>query len=139
MNVKIRTKDGEVIYTPKELQNMNKGELKQLKRELQSNIEEVASKRADYNLNNQEKYNSKKYCEKINSYKKVIAILKSQIAYINKFVEKAKRDELQENEQWLYNFYINTKNSIRKNKFEKLIKMTDECTEYHIDFEIVGE
>ena len=136
MNVKFKTKDGEVIYTPKELQIMSKGELKQIKRELQNNIDEVGLKRADYNLKNQEKYGSKKYLEKINSYKKVITILKSQIVYVNKFIEKCKRDEVQENEHWLYNFYMTTKKSIRKGKFNKIVKLTDECTQYHVDFEI---
>lgn len=136
MNIRVRSDGKEIHYTTKELQVMDRSELKQIVRELQCSIDEVASKRADYNLKNKEDYNSDEYYKKINNYKKVISILKSQIVYINGLLEKCKKDELQEREHWLFCFYMNAKDSIRKGKFEKLINMTDEHTKYHVDFEI---
>ena len=72
MVIRFKSGDDEVRYTAEELRNMSREELKQIKRELQSNIEIVSSKRADYlNYNNDGK-NSKEYFNKMAKYKKVI-------------------------------------------------------------------
>lgn len=134
MKIKFRIHEKNVVYTDEELELLPRSELKQIVRDIQLNIDEVSMRRTNYNMHNGEKYNSKEYLKKTLMYKQIIINLKKQIEFVNKIIERNKRDELHDMEHWLYNFYINTKKSVRKGKLKKLIKLTDDTTKYHINF-----
>ena len=136
MIIKYKYDGKDISYTEEELKSFSKTKLKQINRELQSNIELVSSRRADYLNHNKDGKNSKEYFIKIANYKKVIAILKNQIIFINGLISELDEDDLKKREHWLWCFYINVKNSTRKGKFDKYIKVTDEFAKYHVE---IGE
>ena len=136
MTVKYKNDNKDISYTEEELKSFSKSKLKQINRELQSNIELVSSRRADYINTNNDGKNSKEYFSKMANYKRVIAILKNQIMFINGLIGELDEDDLKKREHWLWNFYINTKSCIRKGKFEKIVKCTDERSKYHVE---IGE
>lgn len=136
MNIKYRNDKNDVSYTEEDLKSFSRVELKQIKREIQSNIEMVSARRADYVNNNSDGRNSKEYFKKMNNYKYVIAKLKNEIMYLNKLMNDAQEKESNEREHWLWCFYMNVKNSTRKGKFAKYIKVTDEFAKYHVE---IGE
>ena len=59
--IKLRIGRSEIIYSDEDLMNMSRVQLKQLKQDLQCNIEEVSAKKAKYQAENSEEYNSKEY------------------------------------------------------------------------------
>jgi hypothetical protein len=136
MTVKYKNDNKNISYTEEELRSFTKAKLKQINREMQSNIEIVSSRRADYLNNNKEGKNSREYFNKMANYKKIIAILKNQIMFINGLIIEIDEDDLHKREHWLWCFYMNVKNSTRKRKFEKLVQVTDEFAKYHIE---IGE
>jgi hypothetical protein len=135
MDVKLKINNETFVYTEEEILNMDRDELRALKREVQSNIEEISAKRATYIACNKDGYNSKEYYQKLAMYKSLIAKLKKSISYLSKITDDSKREDINKREHWLWNFYINTKNSIRKGKFDKIVKYTDEHVTYHINVE----
>lgn len=136
MTVKYKNDNKNISYTEEELRSFTKAKLKQINREMQSNIEIVSSRRADYLNNNKEGKNSREYFNKMANYKKIIAILKNQIMFVNGLIIEIDEDDLHKREHWLWCFYMNVKNSTRKRKFEKLVQVTDEFAKYHIE---IGE
>lgn len=136
MTVKYKNDNKDISYTEEELKSFSKSKLKQINRELQSNIELVSSRRADYLNNNNDGKNSKEYFSKMANYKRVIATLKNQIMFINGLISELDEDDLKKREHWLWCFYMNVKNSTRKGKFNKYIKVTDEFAKYHVE---IGE
>lgn len=130
-------RDGKfVIYTEKELHELSRESLKKIKSEIQSNIEQVSSKKEQYKLNNDEKFNSKEYFSKIAQYKSIAVKLKNYITYINYILDSNHESESKLREHWLWCFYMNIKSSTRKRKLDKLIKITDERAKYHVE---IGE
>ena len=115
---------------------MTRNQLKQLKQDLQCNMEEVSAKKARYQAENNEEYNSKEYFKQIAKYKTIMANLKRAIAKVNVYETELKENTLKDKEHWLWSFYVNVKHNIDKNEFEKLVKMTDEYVKYHIE---IGE
>lgn len=136
MTIKFKKNGNLVSYTEAELVLMTREELKNLKRELQANIEEVSAKRATYNATNKEEFNSKEYHSKIAGYKTVVANLKKAIAYISSIMEQSRENELSKREHWLWSFYKEVKNHSWKGKFNKFIKLADERAKYHVE---IGE
>lgn len=130
--IKLRIGKEEIVYSDDDLSVMTRGQLKQLKQDLQCNMEEVSAKRARYQAENNEKYNSKEYFTQIAKYKTVMANLKRAIAKVNTYEIDVKENELKDREHWLWSFYVNVKHNIDKNEFEKFVKMTDEDVKYHI-------
>ena len=134
--IKLRIGKEEIIYSDEDLSAMSKNQLKQLKQDLQCNMEEVSAKRARYQAENNEKYNSKEYFKQIAKYKTVMVNLKKAIAKVNVYENDIKEDESNNQNHWLWLFYINIKHNFNKNEFEKFVKMTDEMAEYHVE---IGE
>lgn len=134
--IKLRIDREEIVYSDDDLSTMTRNQLKQLKQDLQCNMEEVSAKKARYQAENNEEYNSKEYFKQIAKYKTVIANLKRAIAKVNVYETELKENTLKDKEHWLWSFYVNVKHNIDKNEFEKLVKMTDEYVKYHIE---IGE
>lgn len=134
--IKLRIDREEIVYSDDDLSTMTRNQLKQLKQDLQCNMEEVSAKKARYQAENNEEYNSKEYFKQIAKYKTVIANLKRAIAKVNVYETELKENTLKDKEHWLWSFYVNVKHNIDKNEFEKLVKMTDEDTKYHVE---IGE
>lgn len=134
--IKLRIGREEIVYSDDDLSTMTRNQLKQLKQDLQCNMEEVSAKKARYQAENNEEYNSKEYFKQIAKYKTVIANLKRAIAKVNVYETELKENTLKDKEHWLWSFYVNVKHNIDKNEFEKLVKMTDEYVKYHIE---IGE
>lgn len=134
--IKLRIGREEIVYSDDDLSTMTRNQLKQLKQDLQCNMEEVSAKKARYQAENNEEYNSKEYFKQIAKYKTVIANLKRAIAKVNVYETELKENTLKDKEHWLWSFYVNVKHNINKNEFEKLVKMTDEYVKYHIE---IGE
>ena len=136
MTVKYKNDNKDISYTEEELKSFSKSKLKQINRELQSNIELISARRADYLNHNKDGKNSKEYFRKMANYKKVIAILKNQIMYINGIMNDMEEEDLKKREHYLWCFYMNVKNSTSKRKFAKYLKVTDEFAKYHVE---IGE
>lgn len=134
--IKLRIGREEIVYSDDDLSTMTRNQLKQLKQDLQCNMEEVSAKKARYQAENNEEYNSKEYFKQIAKYKTVIANLKRAIAKVNVYETELKENTLKDKEHWLWSFYVNVKHNIDKNEFEKLVKMTDECVKHHVE---IGE
>ncbi len=122
-----------VNYSTQDLNNMSRDKLRLLKQEIQKNIEEVSWKKSNYNATNEEELNSKEYHKHISNYKKVFAILKSQILTINKILKTKEEDSFKKREHWLWCFYCNTEKVLNERKFNELIKATDESANYHVE------
>ena len=135
MNIKLKMNGKYVVYKEEQIKSMSREELKLLKQEISSNMESVSSAQAYYKANNEEPMNSKNYYQQIAKYKKVFAILKSNMFYVNKVLEDCREDELKQREHWLWCFYWNTQDLMKKRDFEKLVNLTDESAKYHIDVE----
>lgn len=136
MTIKFKRDGKSVVYTEEKLYELSRENLKEIKSEIQSNIEQVSSKKEHYKLNNDDEYNSKEYLSKMAQYKSIVVKLKSYIAYINYILSSKHESEMKQREHWLWCFYMNVKNSTRKGKLNKLIKITDERAKYHIE---IGE
>ena len=136
MTIKFKRDGKYVTYSEDELHTLSRERLKTIKGEIQSNIEQISTKKEQYKLNNDEEYNSKEYLSKMAQYKSIAVKLKNYITYINHLLDSEHESELIKNEHWLWCFYMNVKNCTRKGKFEKLIKATDERAEFHVD---IGE
>lgn len=134
--IKLRIGREEIVYSDDDLSTMTRNQLKQLKQDLQCNMEEVSAKKARYQAENNEEYNSKEYFKRIAKYKTIMANLKRAIAKVNVYETELKENTLKDKEHWLWSFYVNVKHNIDKNEFEKLVKMTDEYVKYHIE---IGE
>lgn len=134
--IKLRIGREEIVYSDDDLSTMTRNQLKQLKQDLQCNMEEVSAKKARYQAENNEEYNSKEYFKQIAKYKTVMANLKRAIAKVNVYETELKENTLKDKEHWLWSFYVNVKHNIDKNEFEKLVKMTDECVKHHVE---IGE
>ena len=134
--IKLRIGREEIVYSDDDLSVMTRDQLKQLKQDLQCNMEEVSAKKARYQAENNEEYNSKEYFTQIAKYKTVMANLKRAIAKVNVYETELKENILRDREHWLWSFYVNVKHNIDKNEFEKFVKMTDENVKYHIE---IGE
>ena len=134
--IKLRIGREEIVYSDDDLSTMTRNQLKQLKQDLQCNMEEVSAKKARYQAENNEEYNSKEYFKQIAKYKTVMANLKRAIAKVNTYEIDVKENELKDREHWLWSFYINVKHGIDENEFNKFVKMTDEYVKYHIE---IGE
>ena len=134
--IKLRIGREEIVYSDDDLSTMTRNQLKQLKQDLQCNMEEVSAKKARYQAENNEEYNSKEYFKQIAKYKTVMANLIRAIAKVNVYETELKENTLKDKEHWLWSFYVNVKHNIDKNEFEKLVKMTDEDAKYHVE---IGE
>ena len=134
MTIKFKRDGKYAIYTEDELRELSREQLKTIKGEIQSNIEQVSITKEKYILNDKEK--SKEYYSKLAQYKSIAIKLKNYITYINHILDSEHESELKKNEHWLWCFYMNVKNCTRKNKFKKFIKATDERAEYHVE---IGE
>lgn len=134
--IKLRIGREEIVYSDDDLSTMTRNQLKQLKQDLQCNMEEVSAKKARYQAENNEEYNSKEYFKQIAKYKTVMANLKRAIAKVNTYEIDVKENDLKDREHWLWSFYINVKHGIDENEFNKFVKMTDEYVKYHIE---IGE
>ena len=134
--VKLRIGRKEIVYSDDDLSTMTRNQLKQLKQDLQCNMEEVSAKKAKYQAENNEEYNSKEYFKQIAKYKTVMASLKRAIAKVNVYETELKENTLRDKEHWLWSFYINVKHNIDENEFNKFVKMTDECVKHHVE---IGE
>ena len=134
--IKLRIGREEIVYSDDDLSTMTRNQLKQLKQDLQCNMEEVSAKKARYQAENNEEYNSKEYFKQIAKYKTVMANLKRAIAKVNTYEIDVKENDLKDREHWLWSFYINVKHGIDENEFNKFVKMTDEDVKYHIE---IGE
>ena len=130
--VKLRIGRKEIVYSDDDLSTMTRSQLKQLKQDLQCNMEEVSAMKAKYQAENDEEYNSKEYFKRIAKYKTVMASLKCAIAKVNVYETELKENALKDKEHWLWSFYVNVKHNIHKNEFEKLVNMTDDKAKYHI-------
>ena len=130
--VKLRIGRKEIVYSDDDLSAMTRSQLKQLKQDLQCNMEEVSAMKAKYQAENDEEYNSKEYFKRIAKYKTVMASLKRAIAKVNVYETELKENALKDKEHWLWSFYVNVKHNIDKNEFEKLVNMTDDKAKYHI-------
>ena len=135
--VKVRIGKDEIVYNDEDLQNMSRLQLKQLKQDLQCNMEEVSAKKTMYQANNEEDYNSKEYFKQIAKYKMVIAKIKRSIAKVNVYEKSLHEEEKEDREHWLWNFYSNMKNSIDEDVFKKVVQITDETVGYHVN--VLGE
>ena len=134
--IKLRIGKEEIVYSDEDLSVMTKEQLKQLKQDLQCNMEDVSAKRARYQAENTEEYNSKEYFKQMAKYKCVIANLKKAIAKVNVYETDVKEDELKHREHWLWSFYITVKHNLDKEEFKKFVSMADEKAEYHVE---IGE
>ena len=134
--IKLRIGREEIVYSDDDLSTMTRSQLKQLKQDLQCNMEEVSAKKARYQAENNEEYNSKEYFKQIAKYKTVMANLKRAIAKVNTYEIDVKENDLKDREHWLWSFYINVKHGIDENEFNKFVKITDEYVKYHIE---IGE
>ena len=131
--VKVRIDGKDFEYSDEDLSNMSIEQLKQLKRDLQVNVQQVSVKKAKYNAENEEEWNSKEYLKQINKFKGIIFALNSSIAKVSKY-EKSAVSELsrnQEHRQW--NFYKIVKNSVGEKKFRRFVEETDEKSNYHVE------
>lgn len=136
MNIRFKRGNEYVTYTDDDLSKLSKEQIKVLKGELQSNIEMVSARRAKYNAENDDGYGSKEYFSKIAQYKSVTARLRSYINYLNRIQKDCEKDDLKDREHWLWCFYHNVKDFVNKKTFEKIINLTDEKAEFHVE---IGE
>lgn len=134
--IKLRIGRSEIIYSNEDLMNMNRVQLKQLKQDLQCNIEEVSAKKAKYQAENDEEYNSKEYFKQIAKYKTVIVNLKRAIAKVNAYENFTKENELKDREHWLWCFYTVAKKNLDEDKFSNFVKFTDEKANFSME---IGE
>lgn len=132
--IKLRIGKEEIVYSDEDLSMMTKEQLKQLKQDLQCNMEEVSVKRSRYKAENNEEYNSKNYYKQIAKYKTVMASLRRAIAKVNLYENDVKENDLKKREHWLWLFYITVKRDIDENTFNEFVKNADEKAKYHIDF-----
>lgn len=136
MTIKFKRDGKDVVYTEEELRTFSREKIKSIKGEIQANIEWVSAKRESYNVGNEEEYGSKEYFSKIAQYKSIIAKLRNYITFLNHILETQQESQLKQNEHWLWCFYMNVKNSTRKGKFDKLVRLADERAKYHVE---IGE
>lgn len=134
--IKLRIGRSEIIYSDEDLMNMSRVQLKQLKQDLQCNIEEVSAKKAKYQAENNEEYNSKEYFKQIAKYKTVIANLKRAIAKVNAYENCTKENELKDREHWLWCFYTVAKKNLDEDKFNDFVKLADEKANFSVE---IGE
>ena len=134
--VKVRIGREEIVYSDEDLSEMTREQLKQLKQDLQCNIEEVSAKRARYQAENDEEYNSKNYFKQIAKYKTAMACLRRSLAKVNMYDRNEKESDQKEKEHWLWRFYIEAKSELDEKDFKKLVELTDESVKYHAE---IGE
>lgn len=134
--IKVRIGKEELIYSDEDLMLMNLAQLKQLKQDLQCNLEDVSAKKAKYQAENDEEYNSKEYFKHIAKFKGVMVALKHAIAKVNVYSTNLKEEIYKDREHWLWEFYISAKNILKSEEFENLVKMADEKAKYHVE---IGE
>ena len=130
--IKLRIGKEEIVYSDDDLSSMSREQLKQLKQDLQCNMEDVSAKKTRYQAENNEDYNSKEYFKQIAKYKTVMVNLKKAIAKVNVYENEVKDNELKDREHWLWSFYVNVKHTLDKNEFNKFVKMTDEKLGYNV-------
>jgi hypothetical protein len=131
--IKLRIGKEEIVYSDDDLSTMSKVQLKQLKQDLQCNIEEVSVKKAKYQAENNEEYNSKEYFKQIAKYKTVIANLKRAIAKVNAYENYIKENELKDREHWLWCFYMVTRKNLDEDKFNNFVKLTNEKAKFNME------
>lgn len=134
--IKLRIGKEEIVYSDDDLSTMSKVQLKQLKQDLQCNIEEVSAKKTKYQAENNEEYNSKEYFKQIAKYKTVIANLKRAIAKVNAYENCTKENELKDREHWLWCFYAIAKKNLDEDKFSNFVKLTDKKANFSVE---IGE
>ena len=131
--VKVRIDGKDFEYSDEDLSNMSIEQLKQLKRDLQVNVQQVSVKKAKYNAENEEEWNSKEYLKQINKFKGIIFALNSSIAKVSKYEKSAVSELYRNQEHWLWNFYKIVKNSVGEKKFRRFVEETDEKSNYHVE------
>ena len=131
--VKVRIDGKDFEYSDEDLSKMNTEQLKQLKRDLQDNVQQVSMRKARYNAENEEEWNSKEYFKQINKYKGVLSALNSSIAKVSRYERQAINESYKSQEHWLWNFYRITRDSINERKFKKFVEETDEKCGYHVE------
>ena len=134
--VKLRIGKEEILYTDKDLQEMSIGQLKQLKRDLNDNIENVSAKKARYIAENNEPRGSKEFFNVISKYKTVVARLKHAMNEVTCYINEKNDDDFKNREHWLWSFYVNAKHSLDSEVFENIVADTDSRTGYHT---VIGE
>ena len=132
--VKVRIGRDEIVYSDEDLQKMNRMQLKQLKQDLQCNMEDVSAKKTMYKANNNEEKGSSEYYKQMAIYKMVIEKIKKSIAKVNVYEKSLCEEEKEDREHWLWMFYRNVKNKLNEDEFKDLIKLTDENVGYNINF-----
>ena len=131
--IKLRIGREEIVYSDDDLSTMSREQLKQLKQDLQCNMEEVSAKKARYQAENNEEYNSKEYFKQIAKYKTVIVSLKRAIAKVNVYETELKENTLKDREHWLWCFYTIVKKNLDEDKFNNFVKLTDEKANFSVE------
>lgn len=136
--VKVRYGKEVVEYSDAELSRMTTQQLKQLKSDLQANIEMISAKRMMYRNTNTEEKNSPVYWEAMARYKGALAMLRRAITHVNSFMAGApKPEESQDIEHWLYNYYQQSKTLLSPETVERIKDLASEKAGFYI--EIGGE
>lgn len=133
-------KDDEVRYHEEDIKKMNRTEIKQLKAQLQVNLEEVAMRKTRYQCNNNEAKNSDEYWRRMTSYKQSMNIIRREIVYlsgIEKLAEVKPEPEQEREQHWLWCFYQETIDKVNKRTLAKLTEMADARAGYHFDLDAV--
>ena len=134
MYIKVKYGKEVVTYTDKELSELSKQQLKQLKADLQNNIEEISAKKSKYINENTEERNSSAYWRKINSYKSATVFCRKAISYVNTFVADAQDDNKSNTEHWLWCYYQESKKLLTTDCIDNIESMADEKAGFHCAF-----
>ena len=134
--IKLKIGKEEIIYSDDDLASMTRKELKQLKQDLQCNIEDVSSKRSRYQATNNDAYNSKEYYTRLAKYKCAIVSLRKSIAKVSLYERELIENDSHDREHWLWAFYTTVKHNADEKTFEEYVKLADEKSKYHVE---IGE
>ena len=126
------------VFDKERLSNMSRSELKIIKTDIQSNLEEIALKRQRYQMENNEELNSDEYWRRMNAYKGATFALRQALNDVNKIHSTAKESQLKQNEHWLFNFYSIAKKELSLEDFEEMVKETNNYVGYNLSDEVVG-
>ena len=126
----------EEVYTEKQIQEMNKSELRNLKAKCQTAMTEVSIKRSRYINENTEAKNSHTFYSKMNTYKTVIGIYQKAIYYLTDVENKKEPPvEVKDREHWLWCYYQESLIMLSPETVGMLKELADERSGYHVEFE----
>ena len=126
----------EEVILEKDILEMTKQEIKNLKQRCQNTMNDIATKRNMFRTENELAQNSKEFWRKMYVYKLTIAKFTKAIAWLSQIECNARPPKQQvESEHWLWCYYQESLKMLTEEMVNQIVEMTDARAKFHLEIE----